>query len=59
MNRDKPTKRCIIFHTWSKWEQYDQPIKVWDKSINNAQIGKETRQKRICLVCNKVQDVLV
>ena len=41
---------CFWGHKWSKWMQYKQPIKT------KLGEGYETRQRRFCLRCNKMQD---
>jgi len=38
---------CLIFHRWSKWEQYETILFSGSKVL---------QQQRYCLKCNKVQD---
>lgn len=54
-----------IFHKWSKWEQYEERgIQILGRLAPKASQGREVpyvelRQKRKCVKCNKVHDVLV
>ena len=57
---------CVLFHKWSKWEQYEDsytkiPIGIiYPKEIRGQAFqATDKRQKRTCLKCGKVQDVLV
>ena len=54
---------CWLFHSWSNWSTYQQPIVEFDRDgffgriIPESRITyNENRQKRRCLNCNKVQD---
>lgn len=56
---------CFIFHKWSKWKQYNYhyvlvPGFLAPTAIQGKQFGMtDLRQRRECLDCGKVQDVLV
>ena len=56
---------CFIFHQWGKWEQYKENGteilgRIAPKSVQGKSVPyTETRQKRVCQKCNKVQDELV
>lgn len=42
-----------IFHQWTKWEEYDQPMLVWLGGKLNKSIEKW--QKRSCIKCGYTQ----
>ena len=56
---------CFIFHKWSQWEQYKvhgaQILgRIAPKNVQGREIPYiETRQRRTCLKCNKMQDMSV
>lgn len=54
---------CWLFHSWGKWEQYVEKGTAMNTGIlvPKDQRGvwfdyQESRQKRICTKCGKVQD---
>ena len=54
-----------IFHKWDKWEQYKERYKWSPGLIFSKEIQKEVykgcdiRQRRICIICGKMQDKLI
>jgi len=56
---------CFLFHKWGKWEQYEEkgsqafgilaPKSLQGKLFYYSRL----RQFRICLICNKRQDIRV
>jgi hypothetical protein len=56
---------CIFFHKWGKWQQYEEtgtmipgmltPKENRGKTFNYS----DSRQKRTCVECGRVQDELV
>jgi len=44
---------CFWGHKWTRWQQYTQQIKT------RLGEGIETRQKRYCLKCGKMQNEMV
>ena len=56
---------CVIFHKWSKWKEYEDEIGfvpglLAPKEVRGQFLTRiESRQKRTCEKCGKVQDVLV
>jgi hypothetical protein len=49
-------KKCFIFHDWGKWGQYKVGIKIQYPLQNEWHDTVETRQRRFCKRCNKMQD---
>ncbi len=57
---------CIFFHKWSKWKRYEANENVilvgflYPKDVRGRQFTQqETRQRRTCECCGKVQDILI
>ncbi len=56
---------CFIFHDWAKWEQYKEKGtmilgRIAPKSVQGKEVlYTESRQRRSCKKCNKMQDELV
>ena len=54
-----------LFHKWSGWEQYHETgVEILTWPVPKKSRGKifkyiDTRQKRTCKVCGKMQDRLV
>ncbi len=47
----------FCWHKWSKWEQYAEAgVKTYRKFPKERIPYSETRQKRRCMKCGKVQD---
>lgn len=46
-------KNLCIFHVWSKWERYMQPMTARGRDFNQAW------QKRVCAHCGKHQEVSI
>ncbi len=55
----------MCWHKWDKWKEYKQPYSFIPGVLSLGYVqGKEFhsieyRQKRICLKCGKVQDILI
>lgn len=50
----KAKGRCLLFHKWSEWKVYQEPILV--KLAGQIRPSTETRQARKCERCGKVDD---
>lgn len=55
-----------IFHKWSKWEQYTETGTYYFSGLlapkevrGTSQPYSETRQRRTCEICGKMQDIIV
>ncbi len=55
-----------IFHKWDKWKQYQTRFTVipydmitLNHNPNLSYEASETRQKRTCKICGKMQDKLI
>ncbi len=54
---------CILFHKWSKWEQYTETVyrvlgRLAPKNVQGENVRySQKRQKRKCQECGKVQDI--
>ncbi len=55
----------MCFHKWDKWKEYKQPYTLTPNPgffgyvENKVLYGIDYRQKRSCLKCGKVQDILI
>jgi len=52
---------CWLWHSWGKWEQYGQSgtmVVRW-MADQTPMRYTESRQKRICKDCGKVEDRLI
>jgi len=56
---------CILFHKWGKWQEYKRKIILYPGRLAPKVLqGRkfeclESRQKRVCLRCEKVQDEVI
>ena len=52
--KKRPSRSCFFGHTWSKWEVYE--VHGGKLLGNEMRDCIYTYQRRVCLVCNRVQD---